>query len=696
MVRKFRSEEFGYEVEIGRFAKQADAAVWFQQGGTVVLATVVSAVSSDFPGFMPLTVDYRELFSAAGKIPGGYYKREGKPSDKEVLTSRLIDRAVRPLFPAAYFDQVQVQATVYSVDREHTPNVMALVAASLALTISKIPFLGPVGAVEMCKINGEWLVNPLYAKTKEAESRIVIAGTEEGICMVEGSANEISEQEFVDVLFKAHEYIKKLVAWQMQIRDELAVTSHATEQDIDWTLWNDKAEQYLTPSIIEGAFNPDKTARAEYIKEHKKKFVELYLDKDEEKPISKTVLEYVFEDQLKHKVTELIFIRNKRVDNRSFDQVRPISIEVGLLPYTHGSAVFIRGNTQALVTVTLGSGEDEQKTENLMESEAEGGNFIVHYNFPSFSVGEVRPSRGPGRREVGHGYLAASALRAMLPAKADFSYTIRIVADMLESDGSTSMATTCGSTMALMQAGVPIKKMVSGIAMGLLRSDAGQFKVLTDISGFEDAYGLMDFKVAGTDQGITAIQMDIKYKGGLSREVFENALAQAHHGRMYIMNEMKKVMDKPNKKLSDLVPKLVTVKIDTDKIGAIIGTGGKTIREITEKTKTSIDIEPDGLVKIFGGVDANLDMAVNWVKTLSGQIVVGTRYEGKIKRIVDFGMFVELVPGQDGLVHVSNIPRDKQKTFARDYAVNDAVTVEVVDYEAATGRIRLRILEKNK
>lgn len=699
MVKKFCLQEFGYEVELGRFAQQADGAVWFKQGGTIVLATVVSARVDEFFGFMPLTVDYREFFSAAGKIPGGYFKREGKPSDKEVLTSRLIDRAVRPLFPSTYFDQVNIVATVYSVDREHIPNVIALVASSLALTISGLPFLGPVGAVEACRVDGKWVINPIYSDSKQAEARIVIAGTDEGVCMVEGAANEIQENEFVDVLFQAHEAIKKIVAWQLAIKQEyddayaIARAVVTATQAIDWNLWNAKADEFLTDTVAQGVFKRDKVVRNTYITDHKKAFVSQCLSMVEGTTVTKAVLEYVFDERLKYKVTELIFTRGQRVDDRSFDEVRAISIEVGLLPFTHGSALFNRGRTQALVSVTLGGGSDEQKIENLMEVEPEAARFMLHYNFPPFSVGEARAMRGPGRREVGHGHLAASALRTVLPSKEEFPYTIRIVADMLESDGSTSMATTCGSTMALMQAGVPIKKMVSGIAMGLLQNKAGEFKVLSDISGFEDAYGLMDFKVTGTEQGITAIQMDIKYKGGLSKQIFTYALEQARKGRMHIMQEMKKVMDKPNKNLSDLVPKLITVKIDTDKIGAIIGTGGKTIREITEKTKTSIDIEPDGTVKIFGGPEAQLDTAINWVKTLAGQIEVGTHYTGKVKRIAEFGLFVELVPGLDGLVHVSNIPRAKQKSFSRDYAVNEMVKVEVVDYESATGRVRLRIIE---
>lgn len=696
MVKKFRLEEFGYEVELGKVARQADGAVWFQQGGTVVLATAVSALSQEFPGFFPLTIDYRENYSAAGKIPGGYYKREGKPSDKEVLTSRLIDRPIRPLFPANYFDQVQIIATVYSVDKEHAPYVLAIIASSLALVISKIPFLGPIGAAEVCKIDGTWVVNPKYAQALHATSRIVFAGTEEGVNMVEGSADEISEQDFIDAMFLAHEHIKKLVAWQKRIQQEFSVPKEAIVDTYSWSDWEQKADTFLTSERVKKVYIADKVERNTYLDELNEAFAQEHAAVIEEKKVPAKVYEFILDQVLTAKLSELLFTVKHRVDGRSFDQIRQISVEVGLLPFTHGSALFTRGRTQALVSTTLGGGSDEQKFEGLMDEEGapSQGRFMLHYNFPPFSVGEVRPLRGTGRREVGHGYLAASALRNMLPDKESFPYTIRIVADMLESDGSTSMATTCGATMSLMQAGVPIRKMVSGIAMGLMRSKTGDFHVLSDISGIEDAFGLMDFKVTGTDQGITAIQMDIKYKGGFSRDIFAAALEQARKGRIYILGEMQKVMSKPNPELSDLVPKYVSFKIDTDKIGAVIGVGGKVIREIIEKTKTEIDIESDGLVKIFGGPTADIPTAVNWVKTIAGQIELGARYVGKIKRIVDFGLFVELVPGQDGLVHVSNIPKDKQRNFAQFYKIDDVVTVEVADYDASTGRIRLRLIEK--
>lgn len=691
-AKSFSLKKFDYEVEIGKFATQADGAVWFKQGGTVVLATVVSAPSSEFPGFLPLTIEYREQFAAAGKIPGGYYKREGKATDKEVLTGRLIDRAIRPLFPENYFNQIQIVVTVYSVDKEHQPAVIALGAASLALAISKIPFLAPVSAVEVARVKGEWVLNPLYSQTLESDVRITVAGTKEGINMVEGCTNEISEDDMVDVFFKAHALIKEQIVWQEEIQSQVGLPKEPIVDPIDWTDWTKKFDSFLTEERVKRTFVHDKVVRGKALDDLLEEFKTEQHDKIEELKINTKILAYVYDDVLKKKITALIFKLGHRIDGRSFEQVRTISTEVGLLPFTHGSAVFNRGRTQALVSLTLGGGQDEQKVEDLMGNTVEKA-FMLHYNFPPFSVGEVRPMRGPGRREIGHGHLAASALEPILPKREDFPYTIRIVADMLGSDGSTSMATVCGSTMALMNGGVPIKKMVSGIAMGLLQSPEGSFQSMSDINGIEDAFGLMDFKVAGTSEGITAIQMDIKYKGGLPREVFQKALSQAKQGRHHILAEMQKVMTKPNENLSELVPHIVTLKIKQDKIGAIIGTGGKTIRSITEKTGTMIDIESDGLVKIYGHPGPKMDEAIGWVKVLAGIIDKGQVFSGKIKRIADFGLFVELVPDFDGLVHISMIPKQKQANLSREYKIDDPLKVEVLDFDPDSGRVRLKIVD---
>lgn len=691
MGKSFRIEEFGYDIEIGKFALQADGAVLIKKGGTVVLATAVSAPSRDFSGFLQLTTDYRELQSAAGKIPGSYHKREGRASDREVLISRLIDRSIRPLFPENYLDQVQVIITTYSVDKENAPHNMALIAASLALCIAKIPFIEPVGAVEVGRIDGEWIFNPTHSQSIVSDVRLIIAGTAEGITMVEGTAHEISEHEFVDVMFKAHEKIIQIVSWQKSVKDAVGVPKAEQKDLYNIPQWQSRAESYLNHDVVTSVYHEDKVIRNERLDELKKQFGELHALDIEAGKVPKAVIDYVFDHILKVKITELIIELGKRIDGREFEQVRKIAVEVGLLPSVHGSSLFTRGRTQALVSATLGGGQDEQRLESIMPATpAEDGSFMLHYNFLPFSVGEVRPMRGPGRREVGHGHLAASSFRYMLPTKEKFPYTIRLIADMLESDGSTSMATVCGSTMALLHAGVPLHKMVSGIAMGLLKNSNGEFRILTDISGFEDQFGLMDFKVAGTDGGITAIQMDIKYKGGLTREIFEKALAQARVGRSFIMGEMKKVMQQANE-LSPLVPKVVSFKIHTERIGAIIGTGGKTIREIIEQTGTTIDVEQDGLVKIFGGPESQLDRAVKWVKVLAGQINVGEVFRGKVRRIADFGVFVELVPGLDGLAHSSNLPREIQRSFGRDLQINQEVTVEVLDYDESTGRVSLKL-----
>lgn len=692
MVRTFKNEEFGFEVEVGKVARQADGAVFLKQGGTVILATATSAPSKEFPGFLPLTIEYRELYSAAGKIPGGYFKREGKLSDREILTSRLIDRAIRPLFPYTYFDQLQVFTTVYSVDKDHAPNTISLLAASLALSLSKIPFMGPIGVIEVGRVDGQWIFNPKHPEQLKSDMRIVVAGTSEGIVMVEGSTNELSEEEFVDIIFQAHEKIKRLIVWQKEIINELALTHPQHEDKYGFDLWKAEVSQFLTDERVRTMYSEKKHERYDSLESLKAEFAAEYAEKIDSTGVPGSVIDYIITDELQEKLSQFIFKNNKRVDGRDFTTVRPISIEVGLLPFTHGSSLFTRGHTQALASVTLGSGQDEQRIDTLMDEEPGIGSFMLHYNFPPFATGEVKAVRGTSRRDTGHGYLARSAFDFLRPTAEEFPYTTRVVVDILESDGSSSMATACSTTMALMQAGVPLKKMVAGIAMGLLEKSAGEFVPLTDISGFEDAFGLMDFKVVGTETGVTAIQMDIKYKSGLPREVFVKGFEQARVARLHILNEMRKVMSAPNTNLSPLVPKVITLTIIADKIGAIIGSGGKTIREITEITKTSIDIEPDGLVKIFGGPEANIDLAVKWIKTLAGQIEKGSVFKGKVRRIVDFGIFVELVPGFDGLVHVSNIPRELQRNFMQTVKINDEVSVEVLEHDVATGRTSLKLL----
>ena len=690
--KKFELKNLGLEAEIGKYAAQADGAVWLKKGGTVVLTTAVTSPPRDFPGFLPLSVEYRENFSAAGKIPGGYLKREGRYTDKEVLTARLVDRAIRPLFPEQFFNQIQVLTTVYSVDKINNPSSLSLIAASLALTISKIPFFGPVGAVEICKIDGKWEVEPSWAARTKSDAKVLVAGTQEGVCMLEGSMDCIKEEDLLEAIFKAHEIIKEQIEWQKSIQSEVGVKKEAIDSDFDWDLWVKRSSEFFTEENLRTVYKSDKNERSEAFKVMTDKFLDQYASdlevQEKTDPYIKRRIEYVFDLEFKSNVTDLVFKDKKRIDGRSFEEIRPISIEVGILPFVHGSAMFKRGGTQALVSTTLGSGQDEQRVEDLMEDVERS--FMLHYNFPPFSVGEVKPMRGPARREVGHGYLAESALKYQMPDKDKFPYTIRLISDILESNGSSSMATVCGSTMALMDAGVPIKSMVAGAAMGLLKSSDGKFQAITDISGFEDAFGWMDFKVAGTDQGVTAIQLDIKEKGGLPRSVFEQALNQAKEGRLFILGKMKEVMSSPKKELSNLVPKIVSFKINEDKIGAVIGGGGKIIKEIIEKTGTTIDIEDDGFVRIYATPEADLDKAVNWVKTLAGQIEKGQEFHSELKRTAEFGLFMELVPGLDGLLHISNISKDKQKNLGDYYKIGDKFDVIVQDYDPSTGRIKLK------
>lgn len=699
MVKTFKLKSLGYEVTIGKFANQADGAVWFRDKNTVILATAVMAGTKSFPGFLPLSVDYREYFSAAGKIPGGYLKREGRSSDGEVLVSRLIDRSIRPLFPSFFFNEVQVLNTVYSIDKDALPAPLSLLASSLALSISRIPFAGPVGAVQVGRVDGKWIMNPTKEQQGNSEVALLVAGTKDGLCMVEGNASEISELELVDALFIAHEAIKEQVEWQEEICKEVGVAKDATYSDgFDWDAWSAKISAFFTSSRIDDIFKNgvEKHALKETIKAIKVAFyaeqvVATVVPKSEEDQ----KISYLFDSLLNDAIGIEILKRKQRVDGRNFTQVRNINTEVSLLPSVHGSSFFQRGQTQALVSVTLGSGKDAQKIDDLLEHEVVNVGFMLHYNFPPYSVGEVRPQRGPGRREIGHGHLAASAIKRVLPDKKDFPYTIRIISDILESNGSSSMATVCGSTMALMDAGVPITNMVAGIAMGLLHVEGGAFQAITDITGFEDALGLMDFKVAGTHTGINAIQMDIKYKGGLPRKVFEEALAQAKDARLHILGEMSKVMARPNAELSPLVPRMITVQIDPNKAGAVIGSGGKIIKEIIEKTGTTIDIEGSE-VNIFGAPGSDIELAIAWVKILADQVDIGMVVDGYIARTSDFGLFVDIAPGKAGLLHISKIPKDKQRDMDRYYQIDDMIKVRIVDSDPESGKIRLDFANKNE
>lgn len=705
MIKTFKMPNLGYEVTVGKFANQADGSVWFRHKDTIILATSVMAETKSFPGFLPLSVDYREYFSASGRIPGGYLKREGRSSDHEILVSRLIDRAIRPLFPDYFFNEVQVLATVYSIDKDALPTPLALLAASVSLMISRIPMVSPVGAVAVARIDGAWVLNPTKEQQEASDVALLIAGNKDGICMVEGNAQGIMEDELVDALFTAHEMIKAQVAWQEEICKEVQAPQHNfVDSAFDWVDWNNKLTAFFTSARVDEIFklkdshskNQQKQARKDTIKKLKAEFyaehvtVNPVAGSDEEKKI-----DYLFDNALNDAVSLEIMNRKQRVDGRGFTEIRDISTEVGLMPTVHGSSFFQRGQTQALVSVTLGSGKDAQKIDDLLEHEVQEVSFMLHYNFPPFSVGEVKPMRGPGRREIGHGHLASSAIARVLPDKKLFPYTIRVISDILESNGSSSMATVCGTTMALMDAGVPVKDMVAGIAMGLLHDTSGTFQAITDITGFEDALGLMDFKVAGTRTGINAIQMDIKYKGGLPRPVFEKALIQARQARLSILDEMSKVLSAPKAELSPLVPRMIAIQIDPNKAGAIIGSGGKIIKEIIEKTGTTIDIEGSE-VNIFGAPGSNIDLAVTWVKILADQIERGTVLPGTIARLSDFGLFIDIAPGKSGLLHISKIPREKQQYFEDHYHIGDVVQVKITDIDTESGKMRLDFADVKK
>lgn len=697
MIKTFKLPKLGYEVTIGKFANQADGSVWFRHKDTIILATCVMAETKSFPGFLPLSVDYREYFSASGRIPGGYLKREGRSSDHEILTSRLIDRALRPLFPDYFFNEIQILATLYSIDKDALPSPLALLASSLSLVVSRIPFLSPVGAVQVARLNGAWVLNPTKEQQAASDVAILVAGNKDGVCMVEGDASGISETEFVDAMFTAHEMIKDQVAWQEEIIKELQVQKEAVaDATFDWNLWYKKLTDFFTSSRVDEIFihGGHKQNRKAAIKKIKTDFMaEVVVDIAAQPSDFEPKINYLFDAVLNDVISVEILKRKKRVDGRGFTDIRNISTEVGLMPTVHGSSFFQRGQTQALVSVTLGSGKDAQKIDDILELEPHDRSFLLHYNFPPFSVGEVKPMRGPSRRDIGHGYLASSAIERVLPDKKNFPYTIRVISDILESNGSSSMATVCGSTMALMDAGVPITNMVAGIAMGLLHDETGTFQSITDITGFEDALGLMDFKVAGTATGINAIQMDIKYKGGLPRLVFERALAQAREARLTILGEMSKVMSAPNKELSPLVPKMIAIQIDPNKAGAIIGSGGKIIKEIIEKTGTTIDIEGSE-VNIFGAPGSKIDLAVTWVKILADQIERGTVLPGTIARQSDFGLFVDVAPGKSGLLHISKIPRDKQMNLDQHYPIGDVINVRITDIDPESGKMRLDFADR--
>jgi polyribonucleotide nucleotidyltransferase len=649
-------------VEVGKVAKQADGSCLIRYGDTMVLCAAVGAQTTrEGIDFFPLTVEYREANYAAGRIPGNYFRREGRPNEKEVLTSRLIDRPCRPLFTEGYRNETQVVTTVVSADPNNNPDVVAITGASCALYLSDIPFPNPIAGVRIGLIDGRYLVNPTYDEVRESRLNLIVAGTEEAIVMVEAGAQEVSEEIMVEALMLAHKEINRLCRWQKELYKALEIEKRAVEPPALNEEMLGEIERNYAERLRAALDTTNQEKRASYaaVDALKKEVVESY---PEDQLEMRLMAKKCF-DHLKEKIfRDDILNHRRRPDGRRFSEIRPITSEVGWLPRTHGSALFTRGETQALVTTTLGTKDDEQFMDDLEKGEIKR-RFLLHYNFPHFSVGEVGRFLSSSRREIGHGALARRALEAVLPNDTEFPYTIRIVSDITESNGSSSMASVCGGALSLMDAGVPLKAPVAGVAMGLVM-EGNKYAILSDIAGAEDHYGDMDFKVAGTREGITALQMDIKI-AGVNAQIMSEALAQAKKGRLHILGAMEQTLAEPRPGLSPLAPRIIKIKINPDKIRDVIGPGGKVIRALVEETGAKIDVEDDGTVSIATADSEAAEAAVNRIRGLTAEAEVGQTYVGTVSRIVDFGAFVEIFPGTDGLLHISEIA-DRRIRDVRD------------------------------
>ena len=671
-------------LETGKLAKQADGAVLVRSGDTVVLVTACRAANArEGIDFLPLTVDYREYTYASGRIPGGFFKREGKPSEKEVLTSRLIDRPIRPLFPSGWRYETQIIAFLMSADQDNDADVLAITGASAALAISGIPFEKTIAGVRVGIVNGAYVINPTYAERKESTLDLIVAGTSEGITMVEAGAKEVSEAQVVGALEAAHAAIKQLIAGIDDLKGVVGKKKTVVQKkEIGHEFYREVEEKVYVP-LSEAMRLRGKLENYDRIDQVLEDLIASLPEGEVERKVeAKAIFKELKEKVLRDEILE----RGVRLDGRQFDEIRAIWSEAGVLPRTHGSVVFTRGETQALVTCTLGTADDEQKVEHVSGEFYK--RFMLHYNFPPFSVGEVQFLRGPGRREVGHGALAERALTAVVPGEDKFAYTIRIVSDILESNGSSSMASVCGGSMAMMDAGVPIKAPVAGIAMGLIMDEkTGKYAVLSDIAGAEDHYGDMDFKVAGTNQGITALQMDIKV-AGITSEVMSKALDQARTGRLHILAEMAKTITAPRGQMSAFAPRIVTIKIPVDKIRDVIGPGGKMIRSIIERTGVKIDVEDNGTVNVASADGESAQKAISIIQELTATPELNKTYMGKVQRITDFGAFVEIMPGTDGLLHVSEIANHRVKDVRDELKEGQQVMVKVINIDP-TGKIRL-------
>lgn len=669
-------------IESGKMAKQANGAVLVRYGDTAVLVTATaSAEPREGIDFFPLTVDYEEKLYSVGKIPGGFIKREGRPSEAAILSGRLIDRPIRPLFAEGFRNDVQIVATVLSVDQNNPPDIPAMIGASCALSISDIPFNGPIAGVRVGRIDNAFIINPTVKQQEQSELNLVVAGTKDAVLMVEAGAKQLPEDIILAAIAFGHNAVQQIVEFQENIIEQIGkpkreIKLYAVPEEITQAV-----REYVTDNLTVAVKNPDKLSREENIKQVKEDaaehFAAIYPDNGKE-------VQYVMQKVLKGIVRKMISVDKIRPDGRSVEEVRPITCEVGLLARTHGSALFTRGQTQALTITTLGPIGDEQILDGLGVEESK--RYIHHYNFPAYSVGETKPARSPGRREIGHGALAERALVPVIPSEAEFPYTIRLVSEILESNGSSSMASVCGSTLSLMDAGVPIKLPVSGVAMGLVK-EGDHYTILTDIQGMEDALGDMDFKVAGTVNGVTAIQMDIKI-AGITQEILTAALAQAKRGRMHIMGKILDTISKPRAELSPFAPRIITMQIDPDKIRDVIGPGGKTIKKIIDETGVTIDIEDDGKVFI-AAVDVEAGQkAIRIIETLVRDVEVGGIYQGKVTRLMNFGAFVEILPGKEGLVHISQLALERVAKVEDVVKVGDEITVKVTEIDRQ-GRVNL-------
>ena len=675
-------------LETGKMAKQANGAVFARYQGSAVLATVCC---SDKPveglDYVPLQVEYNEKYYTAGKIPGGFLKREGRPKDKEILVCRLIDRPMRPLFHKSFKRDIQVVPTVVSADQINPPDIIAMVAASAAVVISDIPFEGPVGAVRIASVDGELIVNPTFDQIESGELDIVVSGTSDGITMVEGGAKQVSEERMLEAIALAEGVIKTLCAAQLELREKAGKPKLPLVEAADEFSLAGDIRAFAYDKVEQACFVKGKFERYAAIKAVKSETLEKFADQLEEEDGAK--VGKLFEEMEYEIVRKSILDKGIRTDGRGPEDIRPISCEIKVLERTHGSALFTRGETQALAVTTLGTVSDEKIVDNI-DGDKSYESFMLHYNFPPFSVGETG-RMGTGRREIGHGHLAQRAVEGVLPNKEDFPYTIRIVSEILESNGSSSMATVCGSSLSMQSAGVPIAKPVAGIAMGLISSDDGRTVVLSDILGEEDHLGDMDFKVAGTEDGITAFQMDIKISG-VSQEIMSRALAQAKKGRMHILGIMNETINSHQGNLSEYAPKIITLKVDEDKIGAVIGPGGKVIKSISEKSGASINIDDSGLVTIFGKDQKSAEAGETMVRAIVEEPEIGTVYQGTVKRIMDFGAFVEILPGKEGLVHISKLSRDRVNAVSDVLKVDQEIPVKLIEIDRM-GRINLSYID---